>query len=150
MLMWDSGAIGSFHGSTAEAGMPQRFEIIGTRGVLQINKGGELVLRRFDEDVREFIRRSEAMFAAPKLEEVILEQTPGLQGEHPDIYANFCSAILNGTPLAADPRSAMQGLELANAMIYSHYSGAAVDLPLDRQKYADLLADLQAKEAAHV
>jgi predicted dehydrogenase len=149
MLMWESGAIGSFHGSTAEAGMPQRFEIIGTRGVLQINKGEDLILRRFDSDVEEFIATSVEMFAAPGIEEVILEQRSDLKGEHPDIYANFCSAILNGTPVAADPRTAIRGLELANAMIYSHYSGAAVELPLDRQKYADLLADLQAKEAAH-
>jgi len=31
-------------------------------------------------------------------------------------------------------------------MIYSNYTGQMVDFPLDRQRYADLLADLQAKE----
>jgi hypothetical protein len=36
-------------------------------------------------------------------------------------------------------------LELANAMAYSSHTCSAVDLPLDRQKYAALLEELGAQ-----
>jgi hypothetical protein len=36
-------------------------------------------------------------------------------------------------------------LELANGMIYSSHIDGEVTLPLDRPKYADLLADLKAR-----
>ena len=147
MLQWENGALGSIHASTAEAGQPQRFEIIGTGGHLQINKGG-LVFNSFDMDVVEFLKTSEKAFGAPNLLEEPIE-LGNETGRHEDIHRNFCDAILNGTPVVAPGTNAIHGLELANAMIYSNYTGETVEFPLDRQKYADLLEDLRAKEKAN-
>jgi predicted dehydrogenase len=146
MLQWENGALGSIHASTAEAGQPQRFEIIGTGGHLQINKGS-LTFNSFDTDVVEFLKTSPKPFAAPEMRE---EPVPlgSETGSHVDIHRNFCDAILNGAPVAAPGINAIHGLELANAMIYSNYSGETVEFPLDRQKYADLLEDLRAREKA--
>ena len=146
MLRWENGAIGSFHASTAEAGQPQRFEIIGTGGHLQVNKG-ELRFASFDTDVVEFLKNSDEAFASPNLHEEAIPLEDTTEGNHRSVHQNFCDAILHGKSISADGLTGICGLELANAMIYSNYTGKAVDFPLDRQQYADLLADLQAKEA---
>lgn len=148
MLRWENGAIGSFHASTAEAGQPQRFEIIGTGGHLQVNKGS-LRFSSFDTDVVEFLKTSEKAFAAPNLWEQVIElDDDSTEGNHRSVHQNFAAAIRDGAPVSADGETGIRGLELANAMTYSNYTGQAVDFPLDRQKYAELLADLQAKENA--
>jgi predicted dehydrogenase len=147
MLEWENGAIGSFHASTAEAGQPQRFEIIGTRGHLQINKGS-LRFASFDADVIEFMKASDKSFAEPNLTEEPIPLDASFEGTHRDTHRDFCNAITQGKPISADGITGIRGLELANAMIYSNYTRQAVDLPLDRQKYAALLADLRANEAA--
>jgi predicted dehydrogenase len=147
MLLWDNGAMGSFHASTAEAGQPQRFEIIGTRGHLQINQGS-LRFASFDSDVIEFIKTSDKSFAEPKLTEESIPLDKSYTGSHRDVHQAFYNAVVLGKPVSADGPSGIQGLELANAMIYSNYTGQAVDLPLDRARYAALLAELRAKEAA--
>ena len=146
MLKWDNGAIGSFHASTAEAGQPQRFEIIGTGGHLQINRGA-VRFASFDTDVIEFLKTSDKAFASPEMQE---EEIPlgDSKGTHADIHANFCDVILNGAALVADGPSSGRGLELANAMNFSNHTGQAVKFPLDRKQYGDLLAELQAKESA--
>ena len=149
MLRWENGAMGTFHSSTAETGQDQRFEIIGTKGHLSIKQGGQPVLRRFGTDVAEFIQTSDQAFGSPVIEETIVE-TSDSQGNHRAVYENFCNAILNGGPISADGPTSIRGLELANAMIYSSHTGAPVEFPLNREKYADLLAELQAKEAANV
>jgi hypothetical protein len=42
-------------------------------------------------------------------------------------------------PLVADGTEGRMSLELANAIILSSHTARAVDLPLDRTAYADLL-----------
>jgi predicted dehydrogenase len=146
MMRWSSGALGSFHASTAESGQEQRFEIIGTGGHLQINEGS-LQFHRFETDVLEFLKTSDQAFSGPRMQEEIIP-LGSETGLHIDIHRNFCAAILQDAPLAAPGTNAIRGLELANAMIYSNYSGATTDLPLDRQHYADLLERLRAAEKA--
>ena len=142
MLMWENGALGTIHASTAEAGQPQRFEIIGTGGHLQINHGS-LDLKRFDTDVEEFLRTSPQAFAQPELHDEAVELGT-TEGNHRGVHLNLYEHLIEGKPLNADGLTGRMGLELANAMIYSHYTGEPVDLPLDRAKYAQLLEDLRA------
>lgn len=147
MLEWENGAIGSFHASTAEAGQPQRFEIIGTGGHLQVNKGS-LRFASFDTDVVEFMKTSDKAFSEPKLTEEPIPLDEQYGGSHRDVHKAFYEAVILGKPVNAPGENGIYGLELANAMNYSSHTGQAVDLPLDREKYAALLADLRAKEAA--
>jgi hypothetical protein len=50
-------------------------------------------------------------------------------------------------PLLCDARSALDSLELANAIVLSSYSERPVELPLDRAAYSALLSELRGREA---
>ena len=56
---------------------------------------------------------------------------------------NFVEAILDGAPLIAPAEEGIRSLELANAMIYSSFTGGTVELPLNAGTYERFLAGLQ-------
>lgn len=142
MLEWPNGAWGTLHVSTAEAGQPQRTEIVGTNGYMSITPNG-LTFRRFESNLVDFVMNSPEPFASPGLSEVEVEMPTGV-GDHLWIYRNLHAAILNGEDLIADGSEGRMSLELANAITYSSSVRSDVRLPLDRAKYATLLADYQA------
>ena len=141
MLEWPNGALGSIHISTAEAGLPPRLEIIGTKGVLHIHDG-KLEMTQLEIDLREFVAQADHPFAAPGQFAVSPPLMTTGAGDHVAVYRNLHNAILHGEPLMADGADSRMSLELANAMIYSSHMETAVELPLDRDKYAQLLQDL--------
>ncbi len=143
MFEWPNGAIGSLHVSTAESGQPERMEILGTAGRLEIVAGG-LRFDRFDQDLRAFFPTTEELFSGPSQQPVDVP-LPAMTGSHNDIYANIYAAIREGAPLLAEGESARMSLELANAITLSSRTGAPVDFPIDRTVYAELLATLQAE-----
>jgi len=136
------GALGTLLVSTAQVGEPERLEIAGTRGVLQLSRGG-LRLFEADTDLRTFLAESPEPFAKPALEPQDVPLEPG-GGDHAAIYANFLDAIDHGAPLVADGAQGRLSLELANALIYSSATNAQVSLPLDRSAYGELLDRLRA------
>jgi predicted dehydrogenase len=136
------GALGTLLVSTAQVGEPERLEIAGTRGVLQLSRGG-LRLFEADTDLRTFLAESPEPFGKPALEPRDVALEPG-SGDHTAIYANFLDAIDHGAPLIADGAQGRLSLELANALIYSSATNAQVSLPLDRAAYAALLDRLRA------
>jgi len=140
MLEWPNGALGSLHNSTAEAGLPPRLEIIGTKGVLHIHEE-KLEMTQLETDLREFVVQADHPFAAPGRVAVSPPLASGI-GDHVAVYSNLHNAILHGEPLIADGADSRMSLELANAMIYSSYTGTAVTLPLNREKYTQLLQEL--------
>jgi predicted dehydrogenase len=142
MVEWSNGAIGSLHITTAEAGQPQRFEILGTGGRLAIGHNS-LDFQRFEPPLDEFVRTSDQPFGAPKLISETVELPPN-GGDHRAIHQNLYDAIVHGKPLVADGASGVMGLELGNAINYSSYTGQTVEFPLDREAYAALLTDLKA------
>lgn len=141
MLEWSDGAIGSIHISTAEAGQPQRFELIRTGGHLSLGPG-KLEVQGFDTDVRDFIQTSSNPFAAPEL----LPQTadlPACTGNHVAIYRDLQRALARGSTPVGDAETSIMGLELANAMFYSSVTGQSVEFPLDADAYLNLLTDFR-------
>ncbi len=147
MLEWDNGASGYLHISTAESGPKGDLEIVGTKASLQIGQGF-LNFNVFEEDVHEFLRTTDQIYRGPfaEPEDVPLDDGPdALFGDHASVYRNFHEAIRTGAPISAPGAQGVLSLELANAMIYSSHTQSVVELPLDRQNYADLLCDLQAK-----
>lgn len=142
MFEWPNGAIGSLHVSTAEAGQPERMEILGTAGRLEIVQGG-LRFDRFDQDLREFFPATAELFSGPG-QHAVEVALPPMTGSHDDIYANVFAAIRTGAPLLADGEAARMSLEVANAITLSSRTGALVEFPVDRPQYANLLATLQA------
>lgn len=141
MLEWPNGAVGSFHTSTAESGQPERLEIWGTAGRLEVTQGG-LRFQQFDEDLTTFIPNTAEIWNGPKQHDVDVA-LPATQGDHAAIYANLYRALVHGEPLMADGGAARQSLELANAIIYSSHTRREVELPLDPSAYAQLLQELQ-------
>jgi len=142
MLEWPGGALGSFHISTAEAGRPERLEVVGTAGHVQL-VGRELRAFRLEQDLRTFMQEAEHPFAAPASQAAEVEMETG-SGDHTAVYRNLHAAIQGAEPLAADGREGRMSLELANAMIFSSFTKREVELPLDRERYAALLAELKA------
>lgn len=143
MFEWPNGAIGSLHVSTAESGQPERIEILGTAGRLEIVQGG-LRFERFEQDLRDFFPTTEEIYNGPAQQEVKVTLPAGWTGSHNDIYANLYAAIREGAALLADGESARMSLELANAITLASRMERAVEFPIDRGEYAALLARLQA------
>src|SRR5260221_1780162 len=150
MVEWENGAVGSVHISSAEAeplrtagtaaDAPERLKIVGTAGTLEIDRGA-LTVELFDTDMREYAAKSTTPFGSPASRRNPLIWENG-KGSHSEAYQRFHNAILHGDSSYGDGIQGRMALELANAMTYSSYKGREVELPLDRQGYADLLNDL--------
>jgi len=141
MLEWPHHAIGTLIVSTAQAGDPERLEIAGTRGVLQVTNGN-LTFGESSTDLRDFLAESDNPFGKLALESSDVELEAG-GGDHTAIYANFIDAIEAGAGLVADGAEARLSLELANALIYSSATNQQVALPLDRAAYSVLMDRLR-------
>ena len=137
MLEYDNGALGTVFFSTAEAG-PRRMELVGTGGIVRIAQDGTLTFDKFETDLREHIATHPGMYTSPEICPTPVTVGRGT-GDHVAVYRDLHRAILEGTSVRADGSEARMSLELANALIYSSHSGTMVEMPLDRQVYADLL-----------
>ena len=145
MLEFPDGTLGSLHISTAEAGRPERVELVGTAGTLQLGVK-ELKLQHIEPDFRTFVKESDDPFGRPELRLETLNLDTG-EGDHVAVYQNLHDAILNSGELLADGRQGRMSLELANAMIYSSHTRSEVTLPLDRDAYSGLLETLSKGES---
>ena len=145
MVEWPGGATGSIHISTAEFDEAQRIELTGTRGRLRL-LSGRLEVAYSDDDFREYATSPGDPFAPPAAGE--LRTIDGGGGDHVDLYRDLAHALEAGRPPIAPGREAATPLELANAIIYSSHTGEEVRLPLDRSRYAALLAELRGFERA--
>ena len=145
MLEWPGGATGSIHISTAEFDEAQRIELTGTRGRLRLLPG-RLDVAYSDGDFREYATSPGDPFAPPATGDV--RTIDGGGGDHVDLYRDLADALEAGRPPIAPGSEAATPLELANAIIYSSHTGEEVRLPLDRARYAALLANLRGFEPA--
>jgi predicted dehydrogenase len=140
LLEYDEGAIGTLVVSTTEPGV-QRIEIVGERGRIEV-VGETIAFDRFEPSLPDHRATAPGMFDQPAVvrEEVTLP--PG-RGDHLDVHEDFADAIRTGRAPRAAARDALWSLELANAIVLSTHTGARVPLPVDRDAYAALLADLR-------
>jgi predicted dehydrogenase len=67
--------------------------------------------------------------------------------QHAGILRNFADAILHGAPLIAPAEEGIHSVELANAMLYSTFTGKTVELPLDGAAYERHLQELISRSA---
>ncbi len=140
---YENGATGVFITTTGEAPGTQSFEVVGDRGKLLL-ANGQLTFWRTVEPVSKFLRETSEAFAQP---EVWKCEIPGGAGgeEHKGITKNWVRAIMDGTPLIAEGREGIHGVELANAMLLSAWTDDWVTLPIDEDLF---YAKLQEKVAA--
>ena len=140
LLSYEGGAVGTLAVSTLEPGV-QRIELVGDRGRIEI-VGESLVFERFEPPISEHLTSATEMFAAPERVAEIVELPPG-RGDHRDVHADFAAAVLEGREPRVPARDALWSLELANAIVLSTHEQRAVPLPVDRDAYAALLAQLR-------
>ncbi|MHB1294211.1 MAG: Gfo/Idh/MocA family protein [Anaerolineae bacterium] len=132
-LEYPSGATGVFIASTGEYPGTNRLEIVGDGGRAVVEHH-HLTLERNSVPARAFSRTSPEPFGVPAVQREAWDYPEG-GGTHQAITQNFVDAILQGAPLIAPAAEGLRSLELANAMLYAHFQGAAVELPLDAAAY---------------
>jgi UDP-N-acetyl-2-amino-2-deoxyglucuronate dehydrogenase len=140
LLEYSGGAVGTVAVSTTEPGV-QRIELVGDQGRIEI-VGETLTFERFEPPLSEHLRTATGMFDQPAIVTERVELPAG-RGDHRDVHQDFAAAIRTGRDPRVPARDARWSLELANAIVLSTHTGRAVPLPVDRDAYAVLLADLR-------
>jgi predicted dehydrogenase len=140
LLEYPGGAVGTLAVSTTEPGV-QRIELVGDRGRIEI-VGETFAFERFEPPLSEHLRTAAEMFEQPAIVSESVALPPG-RGDHLDVHQDFAAAIRTGVVPRVPARDALWSLELANAIVLSTHAGHAVPLPVDRDAYAALLADLR-------
>jgi UDP-N-acetyl-2-amino-2-deoxyglucuronate dehydrogenase len=140
MLEYPNGASGYLHINTVEAGKP-RLEIVGDRAALEI-VGSELTKHCFSPGLSDYRTTSQEMYGAPDIESETID-LPGDGGGHFAVHKDFQAAIIEKRRPSCDARDALMSLELANAITLSSFTRQPVTVPLDRNAYSELLAELK-------
>ncbi len=140
LLDYANGAVGTLAVSTTEPGV-QRIELVGDRGRIEI-VGETLRFERFEPQLSEHLPTAMGMFDQPSIVTESVELPTG-RGDHLAVHRDFAAAIRAGGMPRVPARDALWSLELANAIVLSTHTGHAVALPVDRDAYAALLADLR-------
>jgi predicted dehydrogenase len=135
-----NGATGVFIGSTGEAPGTNRLELAGDLGRIVL-EGDRLVFTRNVVSAARFRRTSREPMAKPASRQTTLRLPPSIE-IHRAVMKNFVEAILDGAPLIAPAEEGIRSLELANAMIYSSFTGGVVELPLNAGTYERFLTCL--------
>ena len=132
-MEYPNGATGVFITSTGESPGTNRFEIAGDRGRMVIEPG-KITFTRNEVSMRDFSKTAKTGFARPDVwnVEIPFEIAPA---QHATIMQNFVDAILDGTPLVVPGAEGINSVEIANAALYSTWTGKSVDLPLDSAAY---------------
>ncbi len=138
-LEYGNGATGVFIATTGEAPGTDRLEIAGDRGKLVL-EDGHIRFTRNEVGAREFSRTARDGFTPPETWNAEIP-VRGTTRQHADVTQNFVDAILDGTPLLAPAEEGIHSVELANAMLYSAWTGRTVDLPLDAAAYESALSE---------
>ncbi len=136
---YPDGKNATFITSTGEAPGVNRLEVIAERGTLTVEEG---VIRwvRNETEAAIFSETAESGFTKPETTEIEIP-IDGRGGQHIEILQNFADAIRNGAELISPAIEGIHSVELANAALLSAWSGATINLPMDAEKYADILND---------
>jgi predicted dehydrogenase len=143
LLLYENGAVAHLHANTLDVPSCNRLEFMGRRGALVADDAGLRRARRA-QPLDEFIRTAPEMWGKLEAswEPVELPEANGPRG-HAAIAADMIAAIEEGRPPVCPGEEGVASVELANAMILASFRGKTVDLPLDRDEYDALLAELR-------
>ncbi len=132
-----NGATGVFVTTTGDAPGTNRLEITGTRGKIVCDYNN-ITFWKLESDEREWCKTAQIGYATPKVTEEVIE-TDGENPQHIGVMNAFAKHISDGTPLVADGREGINGLMISNAMYLSSWLGETVSLPIDEEKFLELL-----------
>lgn len=144
ILEYPNGAVGHFITTSGEAPGTDRFEIAGDQGKL-IAERGKLTFVRNRKGARELCRTSPDSFPKMDAWDIDVPYRSNAPEGHKVITQNFINAILKNEPMIAPGIEGIRGLEIGNAMLMSGMTNKTVELPIDGDKYDQLIKDLAAK-----
>ena len=134
---YENGATGCFITTTGDLPGTNRFEVTGTRGKL-VYEDKKLIWTKAPVDEREYnLTAKEGMKRVPCETEVITIDEPN--PAHSGILTNVARAILGKEPLYAKGEEGLNGVEMADAMLLSAWTGKEVSLPIDDDLYYEEL-----------
>lgn len=136
-MEFENGATGVFVTTTGDAPGTNRLEITGTMGKIVCDYNS-IKFWRLESDEREWCKTARIGYATPAITEETIE-TDGDNPQHIGVMNAFAKHIAEGTPLVADGREGINGLMISNAMYLSSWIGETVSLPIDENKFLDLL-----------
>ncbi|MBS3763510.1 MAG: gfo/Idh/MocA family oxidoreductase, partial [Planctomycetes bacterium] len=138
---YEDGSTGLFVTTTGEAPGTNHFEVSGNMGKITM-EGGQLTFYRNRTPEREFNREYKAGFGRPENWKCDIPVS-GSAGGHAEVTQKWVDAIINDDPsrLIADGREGIKGLEISNAMLMSQWIDDWVELPIDGEKYHELLKE---------
>lgn len=144
MMTFANGATGTFITSTGQTPGVSRLTIVGAKGTLEAPDSGDIIFKEAAQDIREFTRTTRERFGNVAVTEHRIKVPEQKVPQHQSITVNFINYILGkDDTLLAPAVEGIHGLELGNAMLYSGLNNSApVDLPMDRNAFADKLDDL--------
>lgn len=136
---YPNGATGVFITTTGEAPGTNRFEVTGEKGKL-VYESGNLKFWQNEMSSKEFIDTSDQAFGRPHTS--MIEYNIGFPNpQHVGILNNFANAVLGIEELYAPASDGIKGVALANAMLLSAWTNSTVDIPVDGNKFYDLLQE---------
>lgn len=136
-LEYPNRATGLFVSSTGESPGTNRFEIAGERGKVVI-ENGRMTFIRNEAPMSAFSREAKTGFARPDLWNIEIP-TENAPTQHATVMQNFVDAIIENKPLIAPGEEGLYSVEVANAALYSSWTGQVVELPLDGRAYEEKL-----------
>jgi predicted dehydrogenase len=94
----------------------------------------------------EYIETATGKFGRPEAEweEVEFEKS---RGRHPAVFEDFARALIEDKEPPVSAEEGRKSVELMNAITLSSKREKAVALPVDREEYDQLLAELREEEA---
>jgi predicted dehydrogenase len=132
-MEYKNGLTATFITSTGEAPGSNRLEIAAERGKIVVEDEG-IRWTRNEVPMTEFNLSTTGMFAKPPTWDVTIS-VPATGGSHVETLQNFIDAILDGVPLVASACEGINGVELANAMLYSSWTDKTIEMPLNGKAY---------------
>ncbi|MBU3005212.1 Gfo/Idh/MocA family protein [Paraglaciecola arctica] len=128
-----NGATGVFVGSTGEAPGVNQLDIVGDKGMLSFD-GQRLVLTENSPSTSRYNCETKDMFGQPSSKK--FDITPNESAnQHAIVINNFIQAILNSEELIAPAKQGIDSLSIANAILWSAWSGKPITFPLDANAY---------------
>jgi UDP-N-acetyl-2-amino-2-deoxyglucuronate dehydrogenase len=151
LFEYENGATGVFVTCTHDVLGTDRFEILGDKGMIIVDKSSKVTIKRLSKsegEMNESMSWAEAinLFMGKGPENTVTEEIIEFESshtvQHPQVFENFAANIIEGTPLLAPGNHGIKGVSIANAIHLSSFLGKEVELPINEDLY---LAQLNKK-----
>ena len=145
LFEYENGALGYLHTNVIDAPGRSLVEVCGNKGFLISDNFG-LRIARPEPTLDEYIRDATGKFGRPEAQWEEVEFERG-NGKHFAVFEDFARAVIEDKKPPVSGEEGRKSVELTCAIILSSKRKKMVELPLDREEYDKLLAELRQEEA---